>query len=238
MMDFRQVKGLRIPEGDVKSISCNGVMLWRCGAWLRELEPGTVVHLLEDGGYEPYIVIAQDHHGEGLTTLLRQYTDGTSQFRSSAPSNEYNNKYPSSALYSAMGNLYEALPETTKALITTVDIPVRSNAYSSSDEVTVASTFFPLSVIELTGEGSSKEGKYISYFSSDALRATTDGTTERVWWTRSVTGGIATTARAVSTDGSQTNVNVTQSRYLRPACCIASDVFVSDTDGEYYIIPE
>lgn len=238
MMDFSQVKGLRIPEGDVKSISCNGVTLWRCGAWLRELEPGTVVHLLEDGGYEPYIVIAQDHYREGLTTLLRQHTDGTSVYFNSTPNNEYSNKYSTSKVKAAMDNLYAALPEETKALIVTVDIPVREHASSSANEIAVVSQFFALSQIELMGEGSTKEGSPMAYFSSDDTRAATDGTTARVWWMRSVVGGMANTARAISTDGTQTSVVVTNSRYLRPACNIASDVFVSDKDGEYYIIPE
>lgn len=238
MMDFHLVKGLRIPEGDVKSISCNGVTLWRCGAFLRELEPGTVVHLLEDSGYEPYIVIAQDHYSDGLTTLMRQHTDGTSVYFNSIPNSEYSNKYSTSRLKTAMDNLYAAMPEETQALIVTVDIPVRENASVSADEIVVASQFFALSQIELMGEGSAKEGSPMAYFTSDATRAATDGTTPRVWWTRSVVGGMANTARAISDDGAQTSVVVTNSRYLRPACCIASDVFVSDQDGEYFIIPE
>lgn len=237
MMDFSQVKGLKIPEGEVKSISCNGVMLWRCGAWLRELEPGTVVHLLEDE-YVPYLVIAHDHHGEGLTTLLRQYTDGYTNYYGSAPSSAYSNKYSSSRLKTAMESRFSALPAETQALIKAVDITVREHANTGEDAVTINSNLFPLSEIELTGSGSALEGTHISYFASNELRATTDGTTEREYWTRSVTAGMDAYARAISTAGGATNVSVTANRYIRPACCIASDAFVSESDGEYYIIPE
>lgn len=238
-MNLSTVKSLRIPEGDVKNISCNGVVIWHSGYSLGELSAGTIVHLLEDK-YIPYIVVAHNHHGSKLTTLVRQHTNGYGPFRYSNPSSAYNNMYPGSNLETEMRNLFSALPEKTRALIKAVGIPIREYASTGGGATTVNANFFPLSEIELTGSGSDYEGSQISYFANDTLRKATDESgIARLYWTRSVTGGMETFARTISSDGVIGSQAVTMANvYLRPACCIASNVFITETDGVLYLISE
>lgn len=235
-MDFSSVNSIQIPEGNVTSITYNNKIIWQCGVLLGALDIGAKVYIPENSGYVAYIVVAHDYNAAGLTTLLRSNVTSGSQFAVSTPSSVYNNKYSGSSLETAMSNYFSLyLPSATRSLFKSVSVPVRDNANASCDAVTVSARFFPLSTMELTGDGSAKEGAYLPYFSSGGSIAATDGSSYQSYWTRSVTGGMAGYARAISTSGEVTSASVTSSRYLRPAGCIASDVFVTKRSGKYYI---
>ena len=231
-MDFTTVTTLDIPEGKVSSISYNGKVLWQCGVPLAEIAIGATVNIKENSGYVPYIVVAHDYIKTGTTTLLRRNPTSGSNFWASAPSSVYNNKYSMSSLEIAMSNYWAFyMPEETQALFQLVKVPVRDNANASCDAVTVNAYLFPLSTMEMTGDGSTKEGTYLPYFSSGYSIAASES-----YWTRSVTGGMAGYARAINTSGEVSSVSVTNSRALRPAGCIPYDTLVVKQGGSYYIL--
>ncbi len=234
MMDFSAVKSLVIPEGEVKSISSGGVLLWKSGSAIGDLPTGTVVYMMETE-YTPYIVIAHGHHGAGMTTMLRKNVSVYCNFHNSAPSSAYYNRYSTSTLKSQMALLFNALPEATRKKIQTVGIPVRESANSSTVGESFSANFFALSTMELTGDGVQVEGSHISWFADASSRIATDGTSEKAYWTRSVVGGMNNFAKTIGTTGAEANASVTTNNYLRPACCVASDTELTERNGQYYM---
>ena len=230
----------KVPEAvtyngnDAQIVKCNGVVVWEKNKKLRQLAVGSVVYLMEDN-YTPYIIIAHGHHGGGLTTLLRQNVNKYCRFHFDVPTDEYYNKYDESTLKTEMGKLFSNLPAETQRCIETVYIPVRNSAQDSTS-ISIPVNFFPLSGYELNGSGSAGEGTQIQYFKSDALRVATDGTTALVYWTRSVVPGMHNFARCVDVRGELGNYTVNVNIHMRPACCVASDFVVTETDGKYYVI--
>lgn len=231
-MDFSSVNSIQIPEGNVTSITYNGNVIWQSGVPLAEMDIGATVYIQESSGYVPYIVIAHDYLAAGTTTMLRKNVTSGSEFRVSTPSSVYNNKYSMSSLEIAMSNYWALyMPKETQSLFQLVEVPVRDNANASCDAVTVNAYLFPLSTMELTGDGSAKEGTYLPYFSDGGSIAASES-----YWTRSVTGGMAGYARAINTSGEVSSVSVTNSRALRPAGCIPYDTLVVKRNGLYYIL--
>lgn len=231
-MDFSTVTMIDIPEGRVSSISYNGKVLWQCGVPLAEMAIGATVKIKENSGYVPYIVVAHDYLKTGTTTLLRRDATSGASFWSTAPSSQYNNKYSGSMLELAMSNYWALnMPEETRAMFKLVEVPVRDSAYSGCDAVTVLAYLFALSTQELTGDGSTKEGSYLPYFSNGGSLSSSS-----TYWTRSVRGGYANYARAIGTGGDVTNVVVTNTCTLRPAGCISYDTLVVKQGGSYYIL--
>lgn len=225
---------------DVRKVTLNGVTVWeKSGALtLGGLQIGTVVMVEETSGNQPWIVIARDHHGEGLTTLVRQYSDIYSRYHYSAPSSAYSNKYSASTLKQEMSNFYnDYLTTETQAKIQSVEIPIRQSANSSTDQDYATSNLFPLSEIEITNGGNSLEGTYISYFDSAEKRICyTSSGTAVMYWTRSVLGGMSNYARVINTSGTITNNGVSNNAYIRPACCVLSSAEITqDSDGVYYL---
>ncbi|MBO7251751.1 MAG: hypothetical protein J6V25_03900, partial [Oscillospiraceae bacterium] len=205
------------------------------GDAISSLAIGTEIYLMEDS-LQPYILIAKDHHGAGTVTLIRKYaTDEYSAFHYSAPSYEAANKYIGSTLESNHADFYQELPAETQGKILQVSIPVRTSA-SSSTIVETTAHMFPLSEMEYTGSGSA-EGSAIAYCDSNAKRiAYSESGTARMTWTRSITGGMSNYCRRISESGSISSQGSTYSAYLRPACCVKSDMILTkDTEGRYIL---
>lgn len=206
------------------------------GISIASLEIGTEIYLMEDA-LTPYIIIAKDHHKTGTVTLMRKYaTEGYSAYHSSTPSLVADNIYGKSYLKTSHESYYNALPQATKSKICIIDLPVRSSAASNYTIATVSAHMFPLSEMEYTGSGVA-EGSHIAYFSEASKRiAYNESGTARATWTRTVTGGMNTHARQMSTSGSVGNQSVTSSGYLRPACCVESgETVTKDSNGNYIL---
>jgi hypothetical protein len=202
---------------------------------IESLAIGTEIYLME-AALTPYILIAKDHHGAGLVTLIRKYaTAEYSPYHYDVPSSTSGNKYDGSTLEKAYDSFYEALPEETKSKIRLIDIDARASA-GSSTVGKISARMFPLSEMEYVGTGSA-EGSYIPYFARDEQRIAYDETgTPVIVWTRSVTGGMNNFCRIISAAGSTGNQTVPTAGYLRPACCIDSTVTVTkDGNGNYVL---
>lgn len=226
-------EAIKVDGEDAQIVKYNGVTVWEKNKKLRQLPVGTHVYLRENV-YTPYIVIAHDHHGSGLTTLLRLQVEMYDKFFNEYPSAANNNKYSTSRLNTVMSNLFSNLPEKTQSFIETVNVPVRESA-SSSTIASMSVRLFALSGMELNGSGSA-EGKQISYFTNNDKRIANDGATNHAYWTRSVVPGMSTYARRVTDAGALENNDVIVNNYIRPACCVASDFVVTETNGNYYLI--
>lgn len=96
---------------------------------------------------------------------------------------------------------------------------------------------FALSQMEYTGDGDA-EGSHILYFDSDSKRIAygADGVTPQTIWTRTVTGGMADYSKAVYTDGTMRSMGVKSAYPLRPACCVKSDIVLTQDDEGRYIL--
>jgi hypothetical protein len=202
---------------------------------VESLAIGTEIYLMEDA-LTPYILIAKNHHGAGLATLIRKCaTAEYSPYHYDVPSSTSGNKYDGSTLEKAYDSFYEALPEETKSKIRLIDIDARASA-GSSTVGKISARMFPLSEMEYVGTGSA-EGSYIPYFARDEQRIAYDETGAPVIiWTRSVTGGMNNFCRIISMAGSTGNQTVPTAGYLRPACCIDSTVTVTkDGNGNYVL---
>ena len=206
------------------------------GTPLSQLAPGTLVYVMENT-LTPYLVLAHGHHGAGLTTLIRyRASNTTSSFHSSTPSGTWDHKYSNSKLNTAYATYYSGLPAETQGKLESVDIPVRTSAQSSTI-ITMAAHMFALSEMEYFGSGSA-EGSHIAYFADNASRIAyaEDGSTKKVIWTRSVTGGMEGFSRFINESGGIGNNGVTTGMALRPACCVKSDVVITkDADGKYLL---
>lgn len=206
------------------------------GTAISAIAVGTLVYLKEND-YTPYLVLAHDHHGEGLTTLLRyRASNTTSGFHSSTPSGTWDHKYSNSKLNTAYETYYSGLPAETQGKLESVAIPVRESA-SSSTITTVTAHMFALSEMEYFGSGSA-EGSHIAYFADNASRIAyaEDGSTGKMIWTRSVTGGMEGFSRFINASGGIGNNGVTTGMALRPACCVKSNVLLTkDNEGRYIL---
>lgn len=229
-------KAQMISVGDGLEIKNGKLQLAVETAVLSSLAVGSLVYLQEDA-LAPYMIIAHNHHGEGLTTLLRyRASNTTAAFFASSPSATNNNKYDSSALHTAYTSYFNQLPLSTQGKIETVNIPVRTSAQTSTI-IDLGCKLFALSEMEYVGTGSA-EGAHIPYFASDSARIAygEDGTTKKGIWTRSVVGGMAAYARTINTSGAVANGSVTDKMALRPACCVASDkMLTKDNEGRYIL---
>lgn len=203
---------------------------------LSDLAAGTLVYLLE-ADYVPYMVLAHDHHGSGLTTLIRYRACSTeSRYFASIPTYATSVKYNTSALNTAYVNYYDALPAETQGKIEAVDIPIVESAQVSTI-VTVNAHMFALSAMEYTGLQQS-EGTQIPYFANDASRIAykEDGTTATYVWTRTPSGGMNDYARAIEDTGAIGSSGLKTAYPLRPACCVKSETKLSkDNQGRYIL---
>ena len=196
---------------------------------------GSVVNLLESAGYSPYIIIAHDHHGEGLTTLMRKNFYGGATRFASTPSSSYNSKYINSTLNTKCNTFYSELPVETQGKIVEVGVPTRANG-SDSTIVDVASHIFPLSAMEYFGEGG-PEGTYIPYFVDNETRIgfiESTGEANKTL-TRSIIAGMTGYARTVTAGGNLSNQTCATTGYLRPVCCVGSNIEVNEEDGVFMI---
>jgi len=206
------------------------------GTALSAIAVGTLIYLKEND-YTPYLVLAHDHHGEGLTTLIRyRASNTTSGFHSSTPSGTWDHKYSTSRLNTAYATYYSGLPAETQGKLESVDIPVRTSAQNSTI-ITMTAHMFALSEMEYFGSGSA-EGSHIAYFADNASRIAyaEDGSTKKVIWTRSVTGGMEGYSRFINESGGIGNNGVTTGMALRPACCVKSNVLLTKDNEERYIL--
>lgn len=223
----------------VSKLTYNGVTVWEAdnAVLLGSLSAGTVVMVEESTGYVPWVVITHDHHGEGLTTLVRQCADTYQPYHYSVPSSAYYNRYSNSRLKSDMASYYsDNLTAGTRAKIQSVDIPIRESANNSTSQAYVTSNLFALSEPEVSGSGSSYDGTQIPYFDSNEKRICyTSSGTSVAYWLRSVLSGMSDYARVISTSGSVSNGGVTSTSYIRPACCINSGTKITERNGQYYM---
>lgn len=231
-MSLADAKALTLNGKALTKLQIGGATVWEAAArdTLGSLAVGSIVHLLEDE-LTPYIVIAHDHHGEGLTTLFRQTVPSVYDNFNTAQSSTYNNKYNGSILQRRYAEYYASLPEATKAKIVEVGVPTRSYAASGFTIAPIPAHMFPLSRMEYANEGTA-EGAYIPYFTDDASRIgrEKDGTA-KVIWTRSVVGGMENYAHRVSQNGAISSQMLNVNGNLRPACCVRSDAPVTEANG-------
>lgn len=225
-------KGMYIDNGVLQL----GTPPWE-GTPLSEMVAGTLVYLMEDA-LTPYMVLAHNHHGTGLTTLIRKEASlVTAKFHSTAPSYDGNHRYEGSVLAIAHDTYYQGLPEGTKGKIQPASILVRSSASINHTIVSMDAYMFPLSEMEYTGGGVA-EGSHITYFDSDSKRIAyaEDGSGAKYIWTRSVTGGMNNYSRRIGDTGVCGNQPVTIAHNLRPACCVKSDLIATtDSEGRYIL---
>lgn len=225
-------KGMYIDNGVLQL----GTPPWE-GTPLSNLVAGTLVYLMEEQ-LTPYIVLAHNHHGDGLTTLIRRDASSvTAQFHPSIPSHTGVHKYDTSALASALETYYQGLPADTQGKIQQVSIPVRRYSAGSFVAIEMSVYMFALSQMEYEGTGDA-EGSHILYFDSDSKRIAygADGVTPQTIWTRTVTGGMADYSKAVYTDGTMRSMGVKSAYPLRPACCVKSDIVLFKDDEDRYIL--
>jgi hypothetical protein len=238
-VSITDAKSLTLNGRELKMLEIGGSIVWEAASaiTLSSFSVGAEISIEETAGvFAPYIVIAHDHHGAGLTTLIRKYaTDKTTRFHYSAPSGDAGNKYDGSQLELFLTRIFDDMPSATQEKIAQVAVPTRSSAMGNYTIIGVDARLFPLSEMELSGSGNA-EGTHIPYFDSAQKRiAYSETGTARASWTRTVAGGMPNFARQISTSGSISSQSVTGSMYVRPACCVQSSMPVSESGGVYIL---
>lgn len=223
---------------ELRALEIGGFLVWEASSLtILSCAVGSEVYIEEtEGALVPYIVIAHDHHGDSLTTLIRKYaTDKTTRFHYSAPSGDAGNKYDGSQLELFLTRIFDDMPSATQEKIAQVAVPTRSSAMGNYTIIGVDARLFPLSEMELSGSGNA-EGTHIPYFDSAEKRiAYSDTGTARASWTRTVAGGMPNFARQISASGSISSQSATGSIYARPALCLPFDTKVTEVDGKLQI---
>lgn len=202
---------------------------------LGDLRVGSVVYDPSPTPFSPeWIVIANDHHGTGISTLMvRGVTgfisfDGTSQGASYYPSTPWSSTYMRYYLHNGFKTTY--LSDELQSIMQTVTIETQTKI--TQDSVSL------LSKEELFNsvQGSSS-GTYIAFFDSDTKRIAYSDVPEAVtYWTRDMYSGTAPDWRIVcvsETGKVTTNWDYTV-RYNRPMIFInKSQRVVINSKGLY-----
>lgn len=240
-MSITDAKALTLNGRTLKKLEIGGRTVWEAASeiTLSAFSVGAEISIEETAGvFAPYIVIAHDHHGEGLTTLIRKYALAKStrfHYTAYAEGEDYKSKYDGSELELTMTRTFNDLMAATQEKIAQVSVPTRSSALGSYTIVGVDARLFPLSEMEFSGSGYA-EGSHIPYFDSAEKRiACTDSGTAQRSWTRTISGGMPSYARQISTSGSISSQYATGSVYVRPACCVQSSMPVTESGGVYIL---
>ena len=189
-----------------------------------DLEAGSVILIDESDGSARYIVVDTDYQGNVL--LLREECNSTTYtFESSLASGAHRHFYKESSLDSHVTKFYDGLPEETKSIIQTVNIPVKSDAGNAPSQVYLERNAFVLSANELGVGEYSFEGEPVEYTECRAANTS--------YWTRTVVSGTNAYAYLIKADGTMQNDNVQVRRGVRPAFCISKDQEMEEIDGGY-----
>lgn len=174
-----------------------------------------------------YRLVDTDYLGNMLL-VREECLDETIAYLTTAASQAYLTKYESSNLDTYLNDtFYGSLPTTTAEAIQPVDIPVRSDASASATQVYLTRNVFALSSTEWGTSGSSLEGETIEYTDNRATSA--------AYWTRELTGGMASIAYHIKTDGTRANASCTGTLAVRPAFCISKNQPVKETASGWTI---
>ena len=238
-MSITDAKSLTLNGRALKMLEIGGYPVWEAASaiTLSSFSVGAEISIEETAGvFAPYIVIAHDHHGDSLTTLIRKYAmDKSTRFHYSAPSGDAGNKYDGSELELFLTRTFNDMPSATQEKIAQVAVPTRSSAIGSYTIIDVDARLFPLSEMEFSGSGYA-EGTHIPYFDNAQKRiAYSDTGTARASWTRTISGGMPNFARQISTTGGISSQYATGGVYVRPACCVQSSMPVMESGGVYIL---
>ncbi len=184
---------------------------------------GSKIQILESSGVAWYTLVDVDYGG--LCLLLRDEIDGTAYYASSMPSGEYSSKYAGGSLDNAMEAFYDALPESTKAIVAMASVPVRSSAASNASSDVLSRHAFALSSTELGFAGSTLEGESIDYLGTVANGSK--------YWTREPLGGMIGYVYIINENGTRTSNTATYRHGRRPAFCVYKNTPVYSIDGGY-----
>lgn len=189
---------------------------------------GSLMSIAEsDTSNANYRLVDTDYLGN-LLLVREECLDETIAYLTTAASQAYLTKYESSNLDTYLNDtFYGSLPTVTAEAIQVVDIPVRSDASASATQVYLTRNVFALSSTEWGTSGSNLEGETIEYTDNRATSA--------AYWTRELTGGMASIAYHIKTDGTRANASCTGTLAVRPAFCISKNQPVKETASGWTI---
>jgi len=189
---------------------------------------GSVVKISENGSLVNFIVLQHGYPtaGNGYTLLLRE------AIHSDMVWNSYGSAtFSSSAIKMWLNATYYALLDAgIKAQIPTVSIPSISSTYTGAIG-SLALKIFLLSFKEVGYSGTNSEGSTIAYFSNTTLRVAKLNGVAAAWWTRTINTANQSTiwAARITSDGGGNSADPMTSAGARPAFCLPSTLYVTDT---------
>lgn len=191
------------------------------------LTAGALISVPESSGNAWYRLVDTDYYGFSL--LVREECIAeSSRFKSSVPSGAHLLKYSGNSLDSKVTEFYDTLPDTTRAIIQPVAIPVRSHAGNGNVQEYLTRNAFVLSAKEWGLGGSDFEGVEIEYTGSRSIG--------EAYWTREPVGGMANYAYAIGSTGEKVSTAITVQSGVRPAFCIAKEQVLSTIDGGWEVV--
>lgn len=197
---------------------------------LASIPLGSKIQILENGTPYWWMLHDKNYNGYGVPVLVRNQLSFSCVYHFSIPSNASSNKYSNSALKSYANDQLDKLETGLSDKILTVNVPCRTSAQVSSEYFVEQKMFVP-SAVELglrTITDDPYEGRPFEYIGDTALGSN--------YYTRTPTGGMNNSVRAVKSDGTLTSVSTRTPAFLRPAFCLPGDTRVEKIDGGYSFI--
>lgn len=247
MIDFSTLKGLTIPEGNVKEIAIDGVTVLKNAKTLGGLAVGSSIFMNINalGGRTEFLVVHQglpssdyDSSCDGTWLLMKDICN-IAYFRDATSG--YVNSYGSSDIHRANNNFRYLLEDGVQKILKQVRIP-----YASSGYVTSVSTVsnglsvwaFCLSVAEVDGFADNaymstnalKEGEALDYFKGNgkAGRIAHYEGTATSWWLRTPLKDNSNYAFNVGSDGVPGKSLAYAQSGRRPCMIFPSDTLIDE----------
>jgi len=195
-----------------------------------------VVYLMEERGYQPYLVL--EDYGDGKTLLLRKYVLPQTRRMS-----DYTAYYEDSEMDQYLnGEFLEGLTEEVRSSILDSDIEILDKNCLNQLETKVTQIkrkVFLLSYRELgyalnghVGE----EGAALKYFKDNNHRSVfTESDQASGWWLRSADSTYDSCVYAVGPEGEIGSTNAFEENGVRPAFCIDENMEIYKKDGKYLL---
>lgn len=191
------------------------------------LPDGAKILITEASGNALYTLV-QHNYNTDKALIWRDDSVGTQQWRSTAPSSEYGNKFADSSLDRYIINTwYPTLPSNTAQFLQTIDYPIRESAANGSASISINRQASTISAMETGLGGNNGYGTPLDY--------TTTVNGGVAYWTREPVGGMANYARRVNASGVLGNAHVTTALGVRPTLGVLEDqlVIYSSSDSAY-----
>lgn len=195
-----------------------------------------VVYIMEEHGYQPYLVL--ESYGDGKTLLLRKHLLPQTRRVS-----DYSAYYEDSEMDQYLnGAFLEGLPEEIRSSILDSDIEILDQNCLNQLETKVTHIkrkVFLLSYLELGYSQNGHvgaEGTALEYFKDNEHRsAFTESDEASGWWLRSADSTYDSCVYAVGPEGEIGSTNAFEENGVRPAFCMDENVEICKKEGKYLL---